>query len=83
MLLASGSSRDPPDRDSSFAAASIAYVGDRLDNDVLPAKAAGMHSVFIRRGPWGVIHGASAEAAQADLRIETLEGLAEALRRID
>jgi HAD superfamily hydrolase (TIGR01549 family) len=62
--------------------AAIAYVGDRLDNDVLPAKAAGMHSVFIRRGPWGVIHGASPQAAEADLRVETLDGLAEALRRI-
>ena len=64
-------------------AGAIAYVGDRLDNDVLPAKAAGMHSVLIRRGPWGVIHSASAQAAQADLRVETLAGLAEALGRID
>ena len=31
----------------------VAYVGDRLDNDVLPAKAAGMFAVFVRRGPWG------------------------------
>ena len=31
----------------------VAYVGDRLDNDVLPAKAAGMFAVFIRRGPRG------------------------------
>ena len=29
----------------------IAYVGDRLDNDVLPAADAGMTSVFPRRGP--------------------------------
>lgn len=33
----------------------IAYVGDRLDNDVRPASAAGMHAVWLRRGPWGVI----------------------------
>ncbi len=33
----------------------IAYVGDRLDNDVLPATAAGMHAVWLRRGPWGLI----------------------------
>ena len=64
-------------------AGAIAYVGDRLDNDVLPAKAAGMFSVFIRRGPWGVIHAASPQAAEADLRIEALSGLADALRRID
>ena len=27
----------------------IAYVGDRVDNDLKPAKAAGMRTVFIRR----------------------------------
>jgi FMN phosphatase YigB (HAD superfamily) len=64
-------------------ATAIAYVGDRLDNDVLPAKAAGMFCVFIRRGPWGVIHAASPQAAEADLRLETLAGLADALRRLD
>jgi HAD superfamily hydrolase (TIGR01549 family) len=64
-------------------ASAIAYVGDRLDNDVLPAKAAGMLSVFIRRGPWGVIHGDSPQAQEADLRVETLADLAEALRIID
>jgi FMN phosphatase YigB (HAD superfamily) len=33
----------------------IVYVGDRLDNDLKPAKAAGMRTAFIRRGPWGYI----------------------------
>jgi HAD superfamily hydrolase (TIGR01549 family) len=33
----------------------VAYVGDRVDNDVLPSMAAGMRAVWIRRGPWGVI----------------------------
>jgi HAD superfamily hydrolase (TIGR01549 family) len=61
------------------AAAEIAYVGDRLDNDVLPAEAAGMVAVFIRRGPWGVIHALRHEAAEADIRIETLDELAAAL----
>lgn len=27
----------------------------RLDNDLKPAKAAGMRTAFIRRGPWGYI----------------------------
>ena len=36
----------------------IAYVGDRLDNDVLPAADAGMRPVLIRRGPWGYLHAA-------------------------
>ena len=34
---------------------SVAYVGDRIDNDVLPAAAAGMRAIWLRRGPWGVI----------------------------
>jgi len=33
----------------------VAYVGDRLDNDILPSAAAGMRTVWLRRGPWGVI----------------------------
>ena len=35
--------------------AAVAYVGDRVDNDVLPATVAGMRAVWIRRGPWGFI----------------------------
>ena len=37
--------------------ADVAYVGDRLDNDVRPSAAAGMRAVWLRRGPWGVIAG--------------------------
>jgi FMN phosphatase YigB (HAD superfamily) len=33
-----------------------AYVGDRVDNDIEPALAAGMVAVHIRRGPWGYLH---------------------------
>ena len=36
-------------------AGSVAYVGDRVDNDVIPAAAAGMRAIWLRRGPWGVI----------------------------
>lgn len=32
-----------------------AYVGDRMDNDIHPAAAAGLHTIWIRRGPWGYI----------------------------
>jgi HAD superfamily hydrolase (TIGR01549 family) len=35
--------------------ASVAHVGDRVDNDVIPATTAGFRSIWIRRGPWGVI----------------------------
>lgn len=33
----------------------ILYVGDRLDNDILPAHTHGLRTALIRRGPWGVI----------------------------
>jgi HAD superfamily hydrolase (TIGR01549 family) len=35
--------------------AEIAYVGDRLDNDIAPAARAGLFTVWLRRGPWGFI----------------------------
>jgi HAD superfamily hydrolase (TIGR01662 family) len=38
------------------APAEIAYVGDRLDNDVEPARMAGLHPIFIPRGLWGEVH---------------------------
>jgi FMN phosphatase YigB (HAD superfamily) len=57
----------------------IAYVGDRLDNDVLPARAAGMLTVFLRRGPWGWMHAEHPDVAQADLRLDDLARLPDAL----
>jgi FMN phosphatase YigB (HAD superfamily) len=57
----------------------IAYVGDRLDNDVLPARAAGMLTVFLRRGPWGWMHAEHPDVAQADLRLDDLARLPGAL----
>jgi len=45
----------------------IAYVGDRIDNNVLPAQAVGMVSVFRPRGPWGLIQARWPEAGQADI----------------
>lgn len=60
---------------SGVAPGEIAYVGDRVDNDVLPAKAAGMISVFLPRGPWGLIHSRRPEAAEAAIRIHSLSEL--------
>jgi FMN phosphatase YigB (HAD superfamily) len=57
----------------------IAYVGDRLDNDVLPARAAGMLTVFLRRGPWGWMHAEHPDVAKADLRLDDLAPLPDAL----
>jgi HAD superfamily hydrolase (TIGR01549 family) len=58
--------------------ASVAYVGDRVDNDVLPAAAAGMRAVWIRRGPWGVIQRLSPDAHPALV----VDSLAELVDRI-
>jgi HAD superfamily hydrolase (TIGR01549 family) len=33
----------------------IVYVGDHRDNDILPAYAAGLKTVLVRRGPWGYL----------------------------
>jgi HAD superfamily hydrolase (TIGR01549 family) len=43
-LLRAGELSDPSD---------VLYVGDRVDNDVLPAAAMGMRTCWLRRGPWG------------------------------
>ena len=53
----------------------IAYVGDRVDNDVRPAAAAGMLAVFVRRGPWGWIHAAGDDPREADLAVHSLAEL--------
>lgn len=58
----------------------IAYVGDRLDNDVRPARAAGMLAVFVRRGPWGWIQAGREDPPEADLVLESLAELPSALR---
>lgn len=59
----------------------IAYVGDRVDNDVLPAAKAGMTAVLIRRGPWGYIHATWPEAALAHARIDGLGELVGAIEQ--
>jgi HAD superfamily hydrolase (TIGR01509 family) len=67
---------------SGFEPAEIAYVGDRVDNDVVPAADAGMVAVFVRRGPWGYLQAGWPEADRARLRLDSLAGLAEALARV-
>lgn len=59
--------------------AAVAYVGDRVDNDVVPALCSGMAAVHVRRGPWGHLQAASADAARATLRVDTLAELPGAL----
>ena len=58
------------------AAPQLAYVGDRVDNDVLPAAAAGLAAVHVRRGPWGRLQRTPPEAA---LGLDDLASLPDAL----
>lgn len=53
--------------------ARVLYVGDRTDNDIAPAAAAGMRTCWLRRGPWGHLQDLP-DGVEADL---VLEGLAE------
>ncbi len=53
----------------------VAYVGDRVDNDVIPAAEAGMVAVFIRRGPWGEVQTRHPDVERAAVRIESLDEL--------
>lgn len=51
----------------------IVYVGDRIDNDVTPAKQAGMRTAYLVRGAWGWIHRDRPEvAARSDWQIQDL-----------
>jgi FMN phosphatase YigB (HAD superfamily) len=60
-------------------AAEVAYVGDRVDNDVVPAATAGLVPVFLRRGPWGYLHADRPEASLARIRLDSLAELPERL----
>jgi FMN phosphatase YigB (HAD superfamily) len=64
-------------------AEAILYVGDRLDNDIVPAHRAGMRTAHIRRGPWGYLHAARPERAVADMQIDSLADLTAAWRSLD
>jgi HAD superfamily hydrolase (TIGR01662 family) len=65
--------------EAGLPAGQVCYVGDRADNDIVPARAAGLKTVFIKRGPWGHIHADSDAARLADLRIDSLSELPAAL----
>jgi FMN phosphatase YigB (HAD superfamily) len=54
----------------------IAYVGDRVDNDVLPARAAGMMAIHVRRGPWGYLQ----EPPQDVPSVQSLDEVLELVR---
>ena len=56
----------------------VAYVGDRIDNDVRPSAAAGMRAIWIRRGPWGLLQ--EDTAGDAALVVRSLDELADRIR---
>ena len=58
-------------------AGEILYVGDRVDNDVLPTIAAGLHAVRIRRGDH-----AHVESPAGTVTIGSLDELPEVLERV-
>jgi FMN phosphatase YigB (HAD superfamily) len=60
----------------------VAYVGDRVDNDVGPAAQAGMVAVFIRRGPWAWIQAGRTDPPDAAIVIESLDELPRALTQL-
>ena len=56
--------------------AEIVYVGDHRDNDLAPAKEAGLRAAFIRRGPWGHLWADDPRVAKlADWRLTSLTDL--------
>lgn len=60
--------------------AAICYVGDRVDNDVLPSIRAGMRPVLVRRGPWGYLGSEKPEAARHATIVDGLDTLPDLLR---
>jgi HAD superfamily hydrolase (TIGR01549 family) len=62
-----------------LAASEVAYVGDRLDNDVGPAARSGMVAIFIRRGPWAFIQTGAGSPPEAAATIASLAELPAAL----
>ena len=58
--------------------ARVLYVGDRVDNDVVPAAEAGMAVCWLTRGPWGQLQEAP-EDVEPDLVLEGLGELPELL----
>ena len=62
--------------------ARVCYVGDRIDNDVVPARRAGLRSCWLRRGPWGHLQ-APDPLVPPDLTVGSLDELGDLLARRD
>ena len=56
-------------------ASSVLYIGDRIDNDIVPAQQAGLATAFLRRGPWGFIQRDAAAEARCRFVLDDLVDL--------
>jgi HAD superfamily hydrolase (TIGR01549 family) len=63
-------------------ASSIAYVGDRVDNDVRPAAVAGMAAILLMRGPWAWLQAGRDPVPDAAAVIDDLSAIVEVVRAI-
>ncbi|MFD3513411.1 HAD family hydrolase [Streptomyces sp. NPDC058657] len=62
----------------------ILYVGDRVDNDLRPAAAAGLPTALVRRGPWATLQWHTADARELPVfRIEKLTELPRLIREFN
>lgn len=60
----------------------VLYVGDHPENDLFPAKGAGLQAAHLRRGPWGHLWAEDTDVVlTADWRTDSLLDLAERLTR--
>lgn len=58
----------------------VLYVGDHPQNDVIPARAAGLRAAHLRRGPLGHLWADSEDAQAADWQVGSLAELVDVLR---
>ena len=68
--------------EAKIAPEAAVFVGDRPDNDIGPAKAAGMKTVRFKRGMQYTLYNPDDPALIADETVETVAELAEAVRRV-
>ncbi|MFJ8861533.1 HAD family hydrolase [Streptomyces sp. NPDC102451] len=62
----------------------ILYVGDRVDNDLRPAVAAGMYTALVHRGPWATIQWNTEEAEKLPtFRVESLLELSPLIKQFN
>ncbi|MDD2647575.1 MAG: HAD family hydrolase [Eubacteriales bacterium] len=57
-------------------------IGDRLDNDIIPAKAVGMKTIWLRRGIYSYANPAALDSPP-DATVDSLDEIADALNAID